>query len=31
MVKIKTIKKMTLPELIQWGWKNGKRNSQGVR
>ncbi|MCQ9300525.1 hypothetical protein NQ043_05110 [Staphylococcus hyicus] len=22
MVKIKTIKKMNLPELIQWGWDN---------
>ncbi|MDT0679660.1 hypothetical protein [Staphylococcus chromogenes] len=24
MVKIKTKKEMTLPELIQWGWKNGE-------
>lgn len=31
MVKIKTRKKMNLPEIIQWGWDNIKRNSQGVR
>lgn len=24
MVKIKTKKEMTLPELIKWGWKNGE-------
>lgn len=24
MVKIKVKKEMTLPELIQWGWKNGE-------
>ncbi|UXU56830.1 hypothetical protein MUA95_09720 [Staphylococcus agnetis] len=24
MVKIKTKKKLTLPELIQWGWDNGE-------
>ncbi|PTG23398.1 hypothetical protein [Staphylococcus chromogenes] len=24
MVKIKTKKEMNLPELIQWGWKNGE-------
>lgn len=31
MVKIKVKKEMMLPELIQWGWENGKRNSQEVR
>ncbi|MCD8905909.1 hypothetical protein K2V56_10480 [Staphylococcus chromogenes] len=26
-MKIKTKKKLTLPELIQWGWKNGVTKS----
>ncbi|UOC12414.1 hypothetical protein [Staphylococcus agnetis] len=26
MVKIKVKKEMNLPELIQWGWKNGKEH-----
>ncbi|KFE41952.1 hypothetical protein [Staphylococcus agnetis] len=26
MVKIKTKREMTLPELIQWGWKNGEEH-----
>ncbi|MBY7665059.1 hypothetical protein [Staphylococcus agnetis] len=28
MVKIKTKKKMTLPELIQWGWDNKSKNRE---
>lgn len=31
MAKIKVKKYMDLAELIQWGWENIKRNSQGVR
>ncbi|NHM92950.1 MULTISPECIES: hypothetical protein [Staphylococcus] len=28
MVKIKTKKEMTLPELIEWAWKNGIKNEE---
>lgn len=28
MVKIITKKKMTLPEIIQWGWDNGIKNEE---
>lgn len=28
MVKIKTRKKMNLPEIIQWGWDNGIKNEE---
>ncbi|MCD9070638.1 hypothetical protein [Staphylococcus chromogenes] len=28
MVKIKVKKKMTLPELIQWGWDNKNKNRE---
>ncbi|PTI22097.1 hypothetical protein BU080_12265 [Staphylococcus warneri] len=30
MVKIKTKKEMTLPELIQWGWDNDVKNEKYI-